>query len=654
MLYSRRSRVSKLNLLWAKRMDCSNIMRRPSKRKLIPTSGLDISYIDTAPKSSPRIGHQYQVEVPSMIKESELAHNEVEDSGHEGWRYLGHSDGGVNITVPIAEANWNSSWSDADVKSFLLGLFIFGKNFVQIKRFLENKVMGEILSFYYGKFYKSDEYCRWSDCKKIKGRKCITGDKLFSGQKHIELLFRLTARVSEERKDALQQISMSYWEGRTSLEEYVYSLKSTVGLGVLVEAVGIGKGKLDLTSSAMECGKKTQACLEPCDIIKHLGGDYQSRKAKRNKKAATPSRSLPGGIWSPFFRLGHKVDFNLTEDEQNLMEIPGGIWSPAFSLGHKVNFNLTEDEENVLKLMSEQQLAEAALELFCRAAVMLANWNSAYASDRGKLRAQLNESQNENSTLKLKLEEVVAAHSGCEKKQKESAQLIADAERLMGEAQRTGRELKKQNEELVEAAEVLRKQDQEHRATILNLKQQLTEVMGFSKNLSMAERNVRCERDALIKKMQGQYIQIEEMGNAIVEEHTLRFEKALRQIPCFLNMSTDGVGFDVMKDIYQGKLVPLKDIPNEEFGVAVPAEVVPEETVEGEATVEMVANEASADPPKDNAATEEVLTVVKTPLAEHAARVEAKIDAVSSQIQLLLQHIIANPSSNNPKIQNHE
>ncbi|KAG2402331.1 uncharacterized protein HKW66_Vig0235270 [Vigna angularis] len=248
--------------------------------------------IDRAPQSSPRIGHQYQVEVPSMIKESELAHNEVEDSGHEGWRYLGQNDGAFNITVPVAEANWNNSWSDADVKSFLLGLFIFGKNFVQIKRFLENKEMGEILSFYYGKFYMSDEYCRWSDCKKIKGRKCITGDKLFSGQKHIELLFRLTGRVSEERKDALQQVSKSYSEGRTSLEKYVSSLKSTVGLDVLVEAVGIGKGKEDLTSPTMECGKKTQAysiqatkvwsSLGPCDIIKHLTGDYQSSKAKSN------------------------------------------------------------------------------------------------------------------------------------------------------------------------------------------------------------------------------------------------------------------------------------------------------------------------------------------------------------------------------------
>ncbi|XP_027936310.1 uncharacterized protein LOC114191339 [Vigna unguiculata] len=116
------------------------------------------------------------------------------------------------------------------------------------------------------------------------------GDKLFSGQKYIELLSRLTVRVSEEHKDDLQQVSKSYSNGRTSLEEYVSSLKSIVGLGVLVEAIGIGKGKEDLTSPAIERGKKIQASqatkawssLGPCDIIKHLTEDYQSSKTKSN------------------------------------------------------------------------------------------------------------------------------------------------------------------------------------------------------------------------------------------------------------------------------------------------------------------------------------------------------------------------------------
>ena len=90
----------------------------------------------------------------------------------------------------------SNSWSEADAKSFLLGLFIFGKNFIKIKKFLENKGMGEILSFYYGKFFKSEEYHRWSDCRKIKGRKCIIGQKLLNGQAIMDKNIILEANFS--------------------------------------------------------------------------------------------------------------------------------------------------------------------------------------------------------------------------------------------------------------------------------------------------------------------------------------------------------------------------------------------------------------------------------------------------------------------------
>ncbi|KHN16113.1 hypothetical protein glysoja_012089 [Glycine soja] len=265
--------------------DYDNTMELASYRQLIPPSSPDISKIVGTTKSNLRIGHEYQVEVPSIIKESEQLKLPMNPADSE------LVDKEVEDNVAAA-ANLNNSWSDADVKSFLLGLFIFRKNFVQIKRFLENKGMGEILSFYYGKFYKSDEYQRWSDCKKLKGRKCITGHKLFSGRKQRELLSHLTLHVSEEFKDALQQVSKSYSEGRISLEEYISSLKSTVGLGVLVEAVDIGKGKADLTRPAVEHVKKTQvlsiptskawSSLGPSDIIKHLTGGYRLSKAKSN------------------------------------------------------------------------------------------------------------------------------------------------------------------------------------------------------------------------------------------------------------------------------------------------------------------------------------------------------------------------------------
>lgn len=92
------------------------------------------------------------------------------------------------------------------------------------------------------------------------------------------------------------QISKSFAEGRTSLESYVFFLKATVGIHTLVDCVSIGKGKMDLTSLAMEPVKTNQvfpfcptvpsgkACssLTCSDIIKFLTGGFRLSKARCN------------------------------------------------------------------------------------------------------------------------------------------------------------------------------------------------------------------------------------------------------------------------------------------------------------------------------------------------------------------------------------
>ncbi|KAF7817905.1 uncharacterized protein G2W53_023360 [Senna tora] len=313
----------------------NNCLVYASDMKSTPPSSPDISDIVGAPQMTPRLGDEYQVETPPMITESERlklllspadselvndnsysfamglpvpliwVHNEVEESKS--------SLQGQSKAYGMPPSRLSNSWSDADEKSFLLGLFIFGKNFIHIKRFLDDKGMGEIMSFYYGKFYKSNEYRRWSDYRKIKGRKCMTGQKLFTGWRQHELVSRLNSKVTEKLQDTLlqllsvmsldphfahvyKQISKSYAKGRASLEEYIFSLKSTVGLGVLVEAVGIGKEKEDLTRLAVESVKHSQSfsvypcvptskawsSLEPNDIIKFLTGGFRLSKAKSN------------------------------------------------------------------------------------------------------------------------------------------------------------------------------------------------------------------------------------------------------------------------------------------------------------------------------------------------------------------------------------
>lgn len=88
-----------------------------------------------------------------------------------------------------------------------LGLYIFGKNLVAVKKFVNSKEMGDILAFYYGKFYRSDGYRRWSECRKLRSRRSIHGQKIFTGWRQQELLSRLLSHVSQECQSVLLEVS---------------------------------------------------------------------------------------------------------------------------------------------------------------------------------------------------------------------------------------------------------------------------------------------------------------------------------------------------------------------------------------------------------------------------------------------------------------
>ncbi|KAK7323773.1 hypothetical protein VNO77_27264 [Canavalia gladiata] len=128
----------------------------------------------------------------------------------------------------------SETWNEIEKASLILGLYIFGKNLVQVKRFIGNKKMGDILSFYYGKFYKSDKYQRQSGRREMRSRKCIYEQKIFSVPRQQELLSRLLPNVSENATGSL-------------------------GLKALIEGVGVGKGKEDLTGLTAESMKLSKA-----------------------------------------------------------------------------------------------------------------------------------------------------------------------------------------------------------------------------------------------------------------------------------------------------------------------------------------------------------------------------------------------------------
>ncbi|KAL5196925.1 hypothetical protein ABZP36_000437 [Zizania latifolia] len=186
-------------------------------------------------------------------------------------------------------------WTDEEAQAFLLGLYIFGKNLVQVTKFMECKTMGEVLSYYYGEFFRSDAYKRWAACRKVRSRRCILGLRIFSGSRQQELLSRILAGIAREVHDPLLEVFKMFNDGISTFEQFILSLRSTVGAQVLVEAVGIGKGKYDLTGFALDPSRnhgisnraeipigKACSLLSSGDIIKFLTGDFRLSKAKSN------------------------------------------------------------------------------------------------------------------------------------------------------------------------------------------------------------------------------------------------------------------------------------------------------------------------------------------------------------------------------------
>jgi hypothetical protein len=54
----------------------------------------------------------------------------------------------------LVHGSRTDTWTGIEEANLVLGFYTFGKNFVQVKRFIGNKKMKDILSFYYGKLYR--------------------------------------------------------------------------------------------------------------------------------------------------------------------------------------------------------------------------------------------------------------------------------------------------------------------------------------------------------------------------------------------------------------------------------------------------------------------------------------------------------------------
>ncbi|KAI3829594.1 hypothetical protein L1987_03720 [Smallanthus sonchifolius] len=153
-----------------------------------------------------------------------------------------------NNLLPVPCSSSKESWSVIEHDSFVLGLYIFGKNLRVVNKFMGNKGMQHVISYYYGKFYRSSEHQKWSMYLKKRISKSVPGKKIFTGWRLHELLSRLLSNVTDECKASLTQVIRTFEAGKLSFEKYVFTLRDTMGVDLLVQAAAIGKGNQDLTS----------------------------------------------------------------------------------------------------------------------------------------------------------------------------------------------------------------------------------------------------------------------------------------------------------------------------------------------------------------------------------------------------------------------
>ncbi|KAJ1699419.1 hypothetical protein LUZ63_007931 [Rhynchospora breviuscula] len=243
----------------------------------------------------PRVGDEYQVEVPDspVLSETVPPDNQflIGLPVPLTWADFQENDG----PVPVPGTG-TPHWNETEATGLVLGLYIFGKNLRLIQKFIESKSMGHVLAYYYGVFYKSEAYKKWFDCRKARTRRCIVGARIFTGWRQQELVSRLLSAAPQEKHERVLEAIKSFNENTVSFEDFIFSLRSTIGLQTFIDAVSIGKGREDLTGPGPDSGRTAhpaparpeipsgKACssLSPSEIIRFLTGDFRLSKARAN------------------------------------------------------------------------------------------------------------------------------------------------------------------------------------------------------------------------------------------------------------------------------------------------------------------------------------------------------------------------------------
>jgi len=221
--------------------------------------------------------------------------------------------------------------------------------------------------------------------------------------------------------------------------------------------------------------------------------------------------------------------------------LPESIFGASMKYAKFVQTSFTESSYNLLKAEDSAYLADSIIELSSRTLLIgkmlkAKNGNCVTLADFEKLKNDLAESNEKNAALSLQLKEMSleSKQQGIEKENLEKK--VSDLEAA---SSKIGEEINdlRNNNQLLE------------------------------KKVSELSSVKDCDTNT-IKGMEDEIEQLKvdvfEAQNFILAQHKLGFAKALAQAKYFYKIPIDEGNFDVMKDFYNGNLVPVNEIPEDE------------------------------------------------------------------------------------------
>ncbi|KAL3681929.1 hypothetical protein R1sor_024885 [Riccia sorocarpa] len=189
-----------------------------------------------------------------------------------------------NFVPKIVPGRRPEPWTQTEATYFRLGIFLLGKRFCEISKFIGSKPVIDVSDYYYSKFIRSPAWGRWKAAKSLRCKTAVRGEQILEGWRQVELLRRLKLLITDDAyRDILKATSdfsvpvtepppgddsklVEYQRRKKEkLDTYVFKLRDVVGLELLEQSICIGGprdgdiGKRDLTSGPYS----TQFSLPP-------------------------------------------------------------------------------------------------------------------------------------------------------------------------------------------------------------------------------------------------------------------------------------------------------------------------------------------------------------------------------------------------------